>query len=352
MGKQDDTLIVRVLHNGDTTKMRFSKTETIEDVLVRACQTFGVDFDEHSLASAESKADVVSYPLDRTLQYMLESANVTDYLLVMCAKSYTTMTISENNQDVAVFSLVSGNLIMMAATKEKLIYKAVDACDRADRAYIETLLLTYRHFTTPLDFFGNLIDFFNADLPPDATEEDIRYFNQYKQPTQLRVVEIFNVWIDLFWEDFENIPILLSELREFVDQLEELDSFREASRHILKILGEQSRRQEEISALRKSVGRKSKTMVSIFDDIDASSIAQQLCIYNFEIFRNINPIEYLNVIWRKKNDEFAASLNLDFFSARFEMESYWVATEILYTPDLKKRAKKLQKFLKIGTVSY
>jgi hypothetical protein len=337
-------MIIRILHEGDTTKMRFNKLVTLEEVLIKACQTFDVEFEEHSLVSAEVKDDQTSLLLDHTISFMLESAKITDYRLKPCAKSYTTMTISENNQDVAVFSLLSGTLIMMAATKEKLIYKAVDACDIVDKAYIQSLLLTYRHFTTPLDFFGNLIDFFNAELPPEANTEDIVYFNQFKEPTQRRVIEIFNIWICEFWEDFENIPMLMSELRDFAAQLSELDRFRSSSEMIMKVFSEQTLRQEEITALHKSVSRKSKTIVSIFEDLDPISIAEQLCVYNFNIFRNINPIEYLNIIWRKKNDEFAATPNLDFFSARFEMESYWVATEILFTKDLKSGPKNYKSF--------
>jgi hypothetical protein len=89
--------------------------------------------------------------------------------------------------------------------------------------------------------------------------------------------------------------------------------------------------------------RKGKRIDSMFEELEVDDIAQQLCIHNSEIFRNIHPIEFLQEIWKKKDDE--SSPSFKFFVERFDKESYWVATELIHCKDPKKRVLALKKFI-------
>jgi RasGEF domain len=85
-----------------------------------------------------------------------------------------------------------------------------------------------------------------------------------------------------------------------------------------------------------------------FSAYDATSIAQQLCLNNYTIFKNIHPIEFLHEIWKKNND---ASPSFKHFVNRFDMESYWVITELVVNAkNLRERVKILTKFISIGAV--
>lgn len=85
---------------------------------------------------------------------------------------------------------------------------------------------------------------------------------------------------------------------------------------------------------------------SLVQDLSAQELAQQLCIHDFQLFRNIPAIEYLNQIWRRPNDEELLTCpSLDYFIARFDKESYWVATEVCCVKDKKKRIQVLEKFI-------
>jgi hypothetical protein len=81
----------------------------------------------------------------------------------------------------------------------------------------------------------------------------------------------------------------------------------------------------------------------MFEELEVDDIAQQLCIHNSEIFRNIHPIEFLNEIWKKPGDD--SSPSFKFFVERFDKESYWVATELVAIKDFKKRGLALRKFI-------
>lgn len=86
-------------------------------------------------------------------------------------------------------------------------------------------------------------------------------------------------------------------------------------------------------------------MQSMINEFDPVVVAEQLCVYDFKLMRNIHPIEYLNQIWGNKDNEDSPCLN--FFISRFNLESFWAATEILSVKDLKKRTETLKKMIQV-----
>lgn len=61
--------------------------------------------------------------------------------------------------------------------------------DMLDTKFINMALLTFRSFTTPLDFFGLLMDRFECVLPDNPTNEDVLYFEKMQTPTQKRFTD-------------------------------------------------------------------------------------------------------------------------------------------------------------------
>ncbi len=90
-------------------------------------------------------------------------------------------------------------------------------------------------------------------------------------------------------------------------------------------------------------------MESMIHELTPEDLAQQMCIYNCELFKKINAIEFLNQIWRKPSEEQDfLTPSLDFFIQRFDKESYWVATELCMVKDIKKRLKVVQTFIRLA----
>lgn len=82
--------------------------------------------------------------------------------------------------------------------------------------------------------------------------------------------------------------------------------------------------------------------------LDPQNLAQQLSLHNYNIFKNIHPMEFLNEIWKKDN---VASASFSHLVKRFDTESYWVATELCMGNDsktLKTRVKVLAKFISVA----
>jgi hypothetical protein len=90
-------------------------------------------------------------------------------------------------------------------------------------------------------------------------------------------------------------------------------------------------------------------MNSMLELVEPEEVAEQLCLLNSDLFRNIHPIEFLNEIWKKSEDE--TSPSFQFFADRFNKESYWAATEIISFKDPKLRVNALRKFIYIIKVS-
>lgn len=88
----------------------------------------------------------------------------------------------------------------MAGTPSKLLERATDNSE-LDMTFADMLLLTFRSFMKPADFFDELISRFNSELPCEPTADDIEYFNRIKGTVQMKYGTIFlmyNYWRDVF----------------------------------------------------------------------------------------------------------------------------------------------------------
>ncbi|KAJ3268774.1 Nephrocystin-1 [Terramyces sp. JEL0728] len=166
-----------------------------------------------------------------------------------------------------------------------------------------------------------------------------------------KVLRIMHHWIEHHWQDFgfssEMRKTLELFLTNLVNQAE--GEFTEVCRGLMYVADIQRRWFEDLLSTYSRDERRGRGLNSIFEELEAEELAQQLCLYNSEIFRNIHPIEFLNEIWRGADSE--SSPSFKFFVERFDKESYWVATELLLCRDFKKRVNALRKFITLAKVS-
>lgn len=73
----------------------------------------------------------------------------------------------------------------MAGTPEKLIERATDPLIAEDD-FIDKLLMSFRSFTKPIDFFDSLIARFNAELPENPSDEDVQTYYDMIIPVKKR----------------------------------------------------------------------------------------------------------------------------------------------------------------------
>ncbi|XP_029090764.1 rap guanine nucleotide exchange factor 2 isoform X3 [Monodon monoceros] len=75
-------------------------------------------------------------------------------------------------------------------------------------------------------------------------------------------------------------------------------------------------------------------------------VATQLSMRNFELFRNIEPTEYIDDLFKLKSKTSCA--NLKKFEEVINQETFWVASEILRETNQLKRMKTIKHFIKIA----
>ncbi|XP_069487456.1 rap guanine nucleotide exchange factor 2 isoform X11 [Ambystoma mexicanum] len=80
--------------------------------------------------------------------------------------------------------------------------------------------------------------------------------------------------------------------------------------------------------------------------LNTVEVATQLSMRNFELFRNIEPTEYIDELFKLKSKN--SCTNLKDFEEVINQETFWVASEILKETNQLKRMKIIKHFIKIA----
>lgn len=337
-------LLIRVHVESEVTTVKLPVLCFIEDLLKYVVEKFSLIADEYTVKFKDGG----DAEMDRTIQYYQQTAKFSEVTIVKGTKTYSTHIVQEDGKDVMVLQAGKNGPIVMASTAEKLIERATDDVEKS-MEYVDTLLLTFRSYMKPAALFDELISRFNAELPPDPSKEDIEFYESHKGVTQMKTVLVLQWWVEHHWHDFSQSASLKKDCCDFIDILDTCGvQFHENVVALKRTVASQSLLDEEKMDMRAMTETRRKTMESMFDGIETATMADQICLHDFELFKDVHPIEYLNQIWRKKDDTEFPTPNLDYFSTRFDKETYWCATEILSHHEFKKRVAVLRKFIQLA----
>ena len=106
-----------------TTQLNASPTTKLDTILKHLCLVKRLKREDYTFYSPQVKDAIV---LDRTVGYYRDLCDVKVYMLKQGAKSYSTMSVTEDGHDVMIYQMTDGKLFIMAGTTEKLIGKATD----------------------------------------------------------------------------------------------------------------------------------------------------------------------------------------------------------------------------------
>uniref|UniRef100_H0V3A7 Rap guanine nucleotide exchange factor 2 n=1 Tax=Cavia porcellus TaxID=10141 RepID=H0V3A7_CAVPO len=88
-----------------------------------------------------------------------------------------------------------------------------------------------------------------------------------------------------------------------------------------------------------------KSQISLLQ-LSPTEVSKQLSMRNFELFRNIEPTEYIDDLFKLRSKTSCA--NLKMFEEVINQETFWVASEILRETNQLKRMKIIKHFIKIA----
>ncbi|KAJ3211559.1 Ras protein-specific guanine nucleotide-releasing factor [Entophlyctis luteolus] len=322
----------------------------LDDVLEFLCSSQNLSYEDHTFQLYDQKKEenglpsssFVSLELDNKVEYLVTELRTNELFLVEGKKEYRSNVVTQNGNPVLVFQRTSGRFCAMAGTPLELMVLLTAPEQNDDPYFVDTFLLTFRSFITPIEVLCHLLGQYFCELIEQPAAADIEYFERIKEPLQIKVLLTLLRWVGNYWHDF----IINTELRAMLDDfifdvcnIESNDICKTYGMQLQQLANHQTDKYSEIQEIYRNVSRRGKAMESMFMDIKPSVLGQQLCLYCFSLFRNIHAIEYLDQIWSGKKED---TPFLSYFIERFDKESYWVATEILSERNLKRRIQILK----------
>jgi hypothetical protein len=231
---------------------------------------------------------------------------------------------------------------------------------KLDQHFLHTFMITFRSFTERDTFFDLLVERYNIPPPSGCTHEEFAKFKTDRlDRVRLRVTQTIKYWIENFYVyDYdEEMKAKVEDLMAMMDKIKGGPAHKKIlTNSIGKVQSEDTGTIQ--GDLKCPPIEKPKTKFNLFAKKDKNpinpilqwptiEIARQITLIDFDQFKLIEPKECLNQSWNKGNREVKAP-NIHQMIQTFNTLSNWIGTTIVGTPDLKERAKIVEKFIEVA----
>ncbi|KAI9218854.1 hypothetical protein BC828DRAFT_387525 [Blastocladiella britannica] len=302
---------------------------------------------------------------------------------------------------------MDGNIA--AGTLSALVERLTVHDAPVETSYTQAFLLTFRCFTTPAKFLAQLTDRF-AMVPPDdliEQEDEDEWTRKKQSPVRLRVINTLKTWLDAYYEegiDDEVLPAMLTLITEKIEpamagpakRLRESVNKRVAAAAAANAGGSSSltpatppnsgrhsggfgdprsssASQMSVSSVMSassgtgaSASSSTLTMgstaagpcptpivprswpVKNLIDLEPLELARQLTIRANRLLLAVQPWEFLNQDWTRKDKPHLAP-NVKAMIAYSNHVSYWVMESVLAESEPKKRYAVMKFWIKVAT---
>eukprot|EP01094_Clydonella_sp_ATCC50884_P016857 TRINITY_DN2846_c0_g1_i1.p1 TRINITY_DN2846_c0_g1~~TRINITY_DN2846_c0_g1_i1.p1 ORF type:complete len:1130 (-),score=536.32 TRINITY_DN2846_c0_g1_i1:96-3485(-) len=256
------------------------------------------------------------------------------------------------DEDGIVFTgeMKDGRPIIKGGTIDRLVERLTFPA-YADLEYLKAFMLTYRSFTSPLEFMGMLKQRYLLQPPPGSDPKTFE--TNVLRPVRLRVYNCLKHWIQKGFYDFVDDEQLATELQDFIKNTMATTGMENPAKQLQKMFdrqmsGQQTDRDIQFSQTPPTpIIPMNVTGSLTLMDIHPEELARQLTLIEYDLYKNIKPWECLNQSWAKKDKETRAP-NILAMIQRFNQVSNWVATEVVKVEQVKQRAKVLQHVIEIA----
>ncbi|TPX51384.1 hypothetical protein SeMB42_g00460 [Synchytrium endobioticum] len=226
-----------------------------------------------------------------------------------------------------------------------------------DPHFMNAFLMMFRSFGTSDQLVDLLIERFQIDAPAGLVDDEAKIWTVKKQtPIRLRVYNAFKTWLETFWNQSIDGPIL-SRILVFAE-----GPMTQAMPNVGSRLAELCRKQMEGSHSAMGIKTVNRTFSSHdgppsilprsfkkmgLHDLDPLELARQLTIIDAKLFYAVEAKELINQEWAKGKVN-SCAIHVRGMSALSNKITGWVAESILLDHDVKKRALTLKYFIKVG----
>ncbi|KAJ3147661.1 hypothetical protein HDU86_007909 [Geranomyces michiganensis] len=258
------------------------------------------------------------------------------------------ITTDNDGKEVLIKNLTGAGYQVVAGTVDALIGDLYT--EPVDLSFVETFLLTFRHFMTPQALLNTLSKRLQESCGTAGSKS-------CDDDQLLAIAMLVKKWTGAHAYDFLD-PSTMAELNSFLALLQSTQ-FASYTTQIRSLVHHELERfttaaeEVEYSADASSAPYELVTQLREFDFLAQSSrrIAQQLTLVDSKLFRAIRPEEFTLWLWDSSAIKLALTANLQTYINRFNRVGYWVATVICSYEERHKRTEALEMFIKIATKS-
>eukprot|EP00045_Choanoeca_perplexa_P006859 m.59687 g.59687 ORF g.59687 m.59687 type:complete len:1185 (+) comp13822_c0_seq1:86-3640(+) len=223
----------------------------------------------------------------------------------------TTVSLLEHLLDATSVPILNG--LKDAARREALKHHF---------EFVHTFLLTFRSFVS------------------QETLLQVMLKQAHNSAAAPHVMDLLFDWIDLAWFEFEQDRTLMDLLRHVVAVSEAEPSAQPRCDRLKQRMLECAHAYKQYA----SIIVLEKPSVSLVM-VTGEQLAEQLTLYNANLFSAIKPVELCSAILQNVNGRSLLRL-----IKRFDLEYFWIEQQVLCCQDPKLQAMMLEKFIHAGTV--
>ncbi|KAJ6252116.1 guanine nucleotide exchange factor [Anaeramoeba flamelloides] len=265
---------------------------------------------------------------------------------------------SNNENDINNGNSNNNEILNVSGGTVDWLIKYLTTFHGSDTDYLQTFLLTYRDFITPVELLEKIKQRYLIKPPGELKKNaKILYTEKIIKKIKLKIITVLNSWIRSYFFDFKENQDLCQKMFQFIDTTILKDEEMKRSGIMVKaILNKMLKNNGQLSNTHKYPNTmhgmpKPNLPKDInnfrFMDIDKMEITRQITLYEFEIFKSIQSREFLNQNWTKKN-KLVLSPNILKLTKFFNSISNWFANEALSIENLKNRAQYLTALISIS----
>ncbi|EGG20928.1 Ras guanine nucleotide exchange factor [Cavenderia fasciculata] len=214
-----------------------------------------------------------------------------------------------------------------------------------DSKFLKTFITTYQSFASPNLLFTKLVERYTVPEWYTTNKQKITTIQQ-------RVIVVLKYWIVNQSSDFDQE--LVDQIYYFIDNTLISDGYAELSKALRemlsKLLEDRDVKLELLFQMPPRIQFQEDSILSpieLFFECSPQSIAQQLSLIDFEIFKDIEARELLNQNFNKPKMKYKAP-NVMRMINRSTQFSFWVASLIVMEGKKEKRIKIFEKILDIA----
>ena len=264
------------------------------------------------------------------------------------AGSLKFFSVEENGKSTLIISQEGDEYSLLAGTFDKLVEQLIWTYPE----YVNSFVLGYRHFTSPMEMLTHLIKSFDIAVSTIPTAEEIAYIEKWGFIMQLRILDILAYWLTKCWPDFQQNEPVLNTVRSFITDLKSKSdsNFHLAAQSLNDIIIQQlqhtSSRDNKSLSVPTTTGLVTSESSFPITEHTAKQLARELTLHDLQLLQAITAYELATYFWSRNTPEHHC--NLTRYAEFFKQVKYWVAAEICAATSPKMSSNIIEAFINVA----